>query len=95
MKPHPGQTYTVRLHFAELNEKAAGKRVFNVSINGKTVLTDLDVFQEAGGRYKALVKQFTGIVPDAGGKITVGIDKGKTGTPNVNGIEILKEGASR
>jgi len=90
MKPHPGQTYKVRLHFAELNEKAAGKRVFNVSINGKTVLTELDVFQEAGGRYKALVKQFTGIVPDAGGKITIGIDKGKAGTPQVCGIEIIK-----
>jgi hypothetical protein len=90
LKPKPGQTYTVRLHFMELNEKLAGKRVFNVSINGKTVITDLDIFQEAGGQYKALVKQFTGIAPDAKGMINIGIDKGKVGTPQVNGIEILK-----
>jgi hypothetical protein len=90
MKGAPGQTYTVRLHFAELNEKEAGKRVFNISINGKTVVTDLDIFKETGGQYKALVKQFTGIVPDAGGRITIGIDKGKIGTPQLNGLEILK-----
>ena len=91
LKATPGQTYTVRLHFAELNEKEVGKRVFNVSINGNTVLTDLDIFKETGGRFKALVKQFTGIVPGDGGKITIGIDKGKTGTPQVNGIEIVKD----
>jgi hypothetical protein len=93
LKGKPGQTYTVRLHFAELNEKEPAKRVFNVSINGKTVLTDFDIFQESGGRYKAMVKQFTGIVPEEGGKITIGIDKGKVGTPQVNGIEIVKDGS--
>jgi hypothetical protein len=91
LKPRPGQTYTVRLHFAELSEKVPGKRVFNVSINGKPVLTDLDVLKEAGGKDRALVKQFTGIVPDGSGRITIGIDKGKVGTPQVNGIEILVE----
>ena len=90
LKPRPGETYTVRLHFAEISEKEAGKRIFNISINGITVLTDLDVFHQAGGKYKALVKQFTGIVPDANNRITVGIDKGKVGSPQVNGIEIIK-----
>ena len=90
LKPKPGETYTVRLHFAELNEKEPGKRVFNLSINGKTVLTDLDVFQEAGGRFKALVKQFTGVAPDENGRITIGVDKGKAGVPEISGIEIVK-----
>ena len=94
LKPGLGQTYSVRLHFAELNEKEPGKRVFNVSINGKTVLTDLDVFKEAGGRYKALVKQFTGIVPDEGGRITIDVQNGKVGTPQINGIEIVKDTAA-
>ncbi|HTJ78715.1 MAG TPA: malectin domain-containing carbohydrate-binding protein [Rariglobus sp.] len=91
LKPKAGQTYTVRLYFTEYDEKEAGKRVFNISINGQTVLTDLDVFKETGGRYKALMKQFTGIVPDANRMITIGTDKGKKGTPQVCGIEILKE----
>jgi len=90
LKPGSGQTYTVRLHFAELNEKEPGKRVFNVSLNGKPILTDLDIFKEAGGKYKALVKNFTGIVADENGRITVDFDKGKSGTPQINGIEILK-----
>ena len=91
LKSRPGQVFTVRLHFAELDSHTVeGKRVFNVSINGKAVLSDLDVFKESGGKNKALVKQFTGIAPDAGGKISVGIDKGKSGTPQINGIEILK-----
>ncbi len=91
LKPKSGQIYTVRLHFAELNENFPEKRVFNVSINGKNVLTDVDIFKESGGKFKALVKQFTGIAPDGTGKITIGIDKGKKGTPQINGIEILIE----
>jgi hypothetical protein len=95
LKAKPGETYIVRLHFAELNEKEAGKRVFNVSINGKTVLTDFDIFQETGGMYKALVKEFTGVAPDANGMINIGIDKGKKGTPQLNGVEILKSKKAR
>src|SRR4029079_9138382 len=37
-------TYTVRLHFAELFQTASGKRVFNVLINGTTVLSHFDIF---------------------------------------------------
>jgi hypothetical protein len=92
LKPSLGQSYTVRLHFAELDSKMVeGKRVFNVSINGKTVLADLDVFKEAGGGYKALVKQFAGIVPEASKRITIDVMNGKIGTPQINGIEIIKE----
>ena len=58
---------------------------------GKPCWPTGDIFQEAGGRYKALVKQFAGIAPDEGGRITIGIDKGKIGTPQVNGIEIVAE----
>lgn len=44
----PGVTYAVRLHFAELTWTAAGQRVFNVAINGTTVLSDFDIFATAG-----------------------------------------------
>ncbi|MDR2463716.1 MAG: hypothetical protein LBD30_08065 [Verrucomicrobiales bacterium] len=83
--------YTVRLHFAEQDSNTKeGKRVFNVSLNGKTVLEDLDVYKEAG-QDVALVKQFFGIETGKDNRITVGIGKGRSGTPQVSGIEILKE----
>ncbi|WP_322480436.1 malectin domain-containing carbohydrate-binding protein, partial [Thermogemmatispora sp.] len=44
-----GAAYTVRLHFAETYWSAAGKRVFNVSINGQQVLTNFDIYAAAGG----------------------------------------------
>lgn len=90
LKTKPGQAYTVRLHFAELAEKAPGKRLFNVLINGKQVLTDFDVFKETGALRKALVKEFPGITPDDKSLITVAVTKGKTNSPEINGIEVLK-----
>ena len=59
-------TYTVRLHFAEPRDLAAGQRVFSVLLQGKPVLADLDIVKEAGGPRRALVREFKGIaVKDA------------------------------
>lgn len=92
LKTQPVQTYTVRLHFAELDSHTVtGKRVFDVGINGRRVLTDFDVFKAAGGYHKALVKQFTGVAPDETGSITIHVQKGKTNSPQISGIEILKD----
>lgn len=40
--------YLVTLQFAELCHRSAGKRVFNVSINGSLAVKQLDVFKVAG-----------------------------------------------
>jgi len=90
LKGAPGTAYTVRLHFMELSENEPGKRVFDVSINGKPALTDLDVFKEAGGRFKALVKELKGVTTDEKGMMTIDFKSGKIGTPQISGIEILK-----
>jgi hypothetical protein len=55
-----GSSHTVRLHFAETYWTAAGKRKFNVSINGTQVLTNFDIFAAAGAMNKATIQQFTG-----------------------------------
>ncbi|HZN32750.1 MAG TPA: PQQ-binding-like beta-propeller repeat protein, partial [Pirellulaceae bacterium] len=55
------RAYTLRLHFAEPDAVAAGERVFNVTVQGKPALTDLDVLKEAGGRYRAIVKAVAGV----------------------------------
>lgn len=86
--------YTVRLHFAEIFDNHAGERVENIAINGKQVLTNLDIYAAAGGVDKALVKEFDGITPDDEGNISIHI----MAAPNspdqnakISGLEILKE----
>ncbi len=75
MKPvAPDKGYTVRLHFVEPTYTEPGKRWFDVSINGKQVLNNFDIFQAAGAKDKAVVKDFPNVVPDEYGNITVECD---------------------
>lgn len=46
--PVPNGTYSVQLLFEEIYFRAAGKRVFNVSLNDNLVLTNLDLFHTKG-----------------------------------------------
>ncbi len=82
-----GQSYTVRLHFAEEYWTTAGSRIFNVSINGTQVLTNFDILATAGAEYKAVVEQFTATA-DSSGKITIVFATVKDNA-QVNGIEII------
>ena len=66
-----GRTYTLRLHFAESSYGGAGKHRQNVSLNGAIVLRDFDVFAEAGGRNKAIVKEFVGLQPGPHGSLVI------------------------
>jgi len=87
------KVYLVRFHFAEFADGNAGFRLENIAINGQSMLTNFDIFTEAGGMNKAIVRDFPGIKPDANGNIVVHI----ASTPNspdqnakISGIEILK-----
>jgi hypothetical protein len=82
-----GKIYTVRLQFAETYWTAVGSRTFNVSINGKQVLTSFDIVAAAGAANKAVVEQFTAAA-DSTGKITLQFTTVKDNA-QVNGIEIL------
>jgi hypothetical protein len=82
-----GANYTVRLHFAEEYWTTAGSRTFNVTINGKQVLTNFDILATAGAEYKAVVEQFTEAA-DSTGKMTIQFTTVKDNA-QVNGIEIL------
>jgi len=53
--------YTVRLHFAELEDIAQGRRVFDVTIQGASVLKGFDVLAAAGARKAAAIREFRGI----------------------------------
>src|SRR5437868_4681284 len=54
----PQSAYHVRLHFAELTWDRPGERVFNVLINGVTVLSNFDLVAEAGAPRTAIVRTF-------------------------------------
>jgi hypothetical protein len=94
--PHlfPNTNYTVRLHFNELywgtdlagGTGGIGSRVFNTSINGQQVLSNYDIFQDAGGANKAVIKQFT-TTSDANGKISI-VFTTVTDNAMVSGIEV-------
>jgi hypothetical protein len=82
----PGGSYTILLHFAETYWTAAGQRVFNVSINGATVLSNFDIYAAAGAN-KALVEQFP-VTANSSGQITVSYTDGSVDQPKSSGIEI-------
>ncbi|MDA0840622.1 MAG: PQQ-binding-like beta-propeller repeat protein [Planctomycetota bacterium] len=90
----PPQPYTVRLHFAELNNVKPGERVFDVKLQGTPVLQTFDVVLESGRKRTALVREFTGIM--AGNQIELECVSGaKTQTwesaPILNGFEVIPE----
>ena len=89
----PGGSYQVRLHFAEIYWVAPGQRVFNVAINGATVLSNFDIFATAGGKNIALVKQFTATASTSG-TIVITYIKGTADYPKSSGIEIIMPSGS-
>ncbi len=86
----PAPPYTVRLHFIEPDEAiGAGRRVFDVAVQGKTVLPGFDVAAQAGGPNRLIVRDLDKVA--AGKKLTVSL-KPKSGNPPViSGIEIIQE----
>jgi hypothetical protein len=71
----PGR-YRLSLTFAETFFGAAngvpagrGARVFDVFCNGEALLRNLDVFEQAGGENRALVRTFAQLEPNAQGKL--------------------------
>ena len=54
-----GSAQTVTLYFAETYVTAAGQRLFNVSINGTSVLSSFDIYASAGGQNRAIARTFT------------------------------------
>jgi outer membrane protein assembly factor BamB len=56
--------YRVLLHFAELSGAAAGERIFDIQIQGKTVEKNFDPVAAAGRPSQAVVLTFEGILAD-------------------------------
>jgi len=85
--------YTVRLLFAELDTVKPGERVFDVKLQGRTVLEDFDIVVAAGGRNRAISREFRRIA--AGMTMSVELipkteQTAPSSRPVISGIEILE-----
>lgn len=97
----PGK-YTMTLHFIEHHggpsgeaaqgDAAAGspqERVFNVFCNGKTILTKLNILEEAGAN-RPLARKIKGLQPNAQGKLLLEFVP-VAGYATVSAIEVVPE----
>lgn len=88
-----GTTYDVILKFSENYWSAAGKRVFDVYINGTKYLSNFDIYATAGGRYIAVDKSFDNISPDAQNFITIQLGPASVDNAKVDAVEIIPHGS--
>jgi len=83
----PNVKYTVLLHFTEPYFNAAGQRVFNVAINGNTVLSNFDILKTAGRANVAVVEVFTAQANNQG-QFVIAYTPGPANMPLSCGIEV-------
>jgi outer membrane protein assembly factor BamB len=84
--------YTVKLHFAELEGKKPGERIFNVRLQDREVLRAFDIAQAAGGADKPVIKTFPQV--PAKGALAVEclpVSPGAGNPPLLCGIEVILE----
>lgn len=91
-------TYTLKLHFAELDESVRpGERLFDVKVQGKTVLPGVDVAKEAGGTRRGITKLIRHI--PVGGALVLELvprskSAGERSQPILNAVEVFQEEAN-
>jgi len=82
-----GSELTVRLFFAEPKHASAGKRVFSISLDGKVIAGDLDIYKEAGRAMRTIMKEFAGIRAKAD-FLELGFTA-KAGRPLICGVQVI------
>jgi hypothetical protein len=90
----PNGNYTVTLKFAEIYDTAAGQRPMNITLNGTTVATNLDVWTAAGGPNRAYDLSYP--VSVTGGQLTITLTYNRNDNANsaeVNSIQVLAGGS--
>jgi hypothetical protein len=81
----PGKI-TVTLYLADSYQNAAGRRLFDIAINGETVARELDIFARAGGKNRALVETFNVDAPD--GKIRLSVPRVEADNATLAAVEL-------
>lgn len=90
----PG-SYELRLYFVETyygprTHSGGGEtsRLFAINLNGKRLLTDFDIYSDAGGNDTADVRVFEGVSPAADGKLHLSFVKALD-APLLNALQII------
>ena len=89
----PNGGYEVELRFAEVYPQfdEVGERVFDVQIEGQTVLDDFDVVAEAPGQLRALIRTFTVELRDEQLNVTFVRDwVNGVENPIINALRVIK-----
>lgn len=89
---HAAGLYTVRLHFAELDQSESGKRQFDISLQGKVMEKNFEVSTAAGGARKAVMREFKGVEIYEWLEIALTPQAGSGSAPSVAGLEIVRTG---
>ena len=82
----PRARYRVTLHFCELRD-ASGEETFDVVLQGDTVLANLNVSGQAGGRHRPLIRQFT---VEAEQQLTLELVPRSSAPPIISAMQIEK-----
>jgi hypothetical protein len=88
---YPPLAHTVRLHFSEPEAVAVGERVFDVAIQGETVLENFDIAKETGGKGGTVVREIKGVMVSSDLIVRLTPSKGTKAQPVLNGIEFAAD----
>lgn len=90
----PAAVYTVRLGFADTENKRRKRRVFDINLQDKLVEKNFDVIRAAGGSRKAVTREFKGIEVNDNLKIEL-VPRIKrpaqAQVPILNSIEVVRD----
>jgi hypothetical protein len=82
--------YTVRLFFAEPEEDARpGSRVFDVALQGKVVLQNLDIAAAAGGPQRILVREIKDV--DVTDNLIIELTPRSGRMPLLNAVDVVRK----
>ena len=89
----PERSVTMRLHFMEPEPILPGERVFDVRVQGQTVIDDLDIVREVGGPERVLVREIGPFT--ASDALTLELVAARGRSPMLNALEIRAIGTQR
>ena len=90
--PDRSGAQTVTLYFAETYVSGPGQRLFDVIINGATVLSSFDIYASAGGADRAIAQTFT-TTADPSGQVVIQFIA-RVQQPKINGITVTGSGTT-
>ncbi|GMR42049.1 hypothetical protein PMAYCL1PPCAC_12244, partial [Pristionchus mayeri] len=99
--PIENADYTLDLRFSEVFFERAGAKVFNVLLNGQPLISNLDVWEKAGGRgkpYDTLESfkiqdgnlVFSNVLLDFDGTLEISFSRGRADNPKCNAFALFR-----